>query len=92
MVVCIPAIPTLGRLRQEDQEFEAGLGYKTRPCLNLHLQEKIKKTQLLFQEVGVDLRFCICNKFLGNDGNAYPRVALRQPGHMTESSFYGPSG
>jgi hypothetical protein len=28
-----PAIPVLGRLRQEDREFKAGLGYVARSCL-----------------------------------------------------------
>jgi uncharacterized membrane protein len=37
----IPVIPALGRLRQEDQELEASLDYKAKPCLTksiyLHL-------------------------------------------------------
>jgi hypothetical protein len=28
----MPVIPALGRLRQEDPELEANLGYKARPC------------------------------------------------------------
>jgi hypothetical protein len=27
------AIPALGRLRQEDHQFEVSMGYVTRPCL-----------------------------------------------------------
>jgi hypothetical protein len=35
----MPVIPTLGRLRQNDQEFQSSLGYTARPCL-----KKIPKT------------------------------------------------
>jgi hypothetical protein len=33
MLWCTPEIPALGRLRQEDGEFQASLNYQTRPCL-----------------------------------------------------------
>jgi hypothetical protein len=29
----MPVIPTLRRLRKENQELEAGVGYTVRPCL-----------------------------------------------------------
>jgi hypothetical protein len=31
---CISIIPALGKLRQEDQEFEASIGHAARCCLN----------------------------------------------------------
>jgi hypothetical protein len=31
----MPVIPALRRLRQEDREFQADLGYKMRPCLKI---------------------------------------------------------
>jgi hypothetical protein len=51
---CIPVIPALGRLRQEDHEFEVTMGYTVRLCLknsknssNHHYQRK--KSNLNFQ-------------------------------------------
>jgi hypothetical protein len=32
---CMPVIPALRRLRQEDHEFKTSLGYIARPCLKI---------------------------------------------------------
>jgi hypothetical protein len=42
----IPAIPALGKLKQEDHKFEARLGYPARPCLKI--QKKSKQTSKTF--------------------------------------------
>jgi hypothetical protein len=36
----MPIISVLGRLRQEDQKFQASLGYKERPCLKKNKNKK----------------------------------------------------
>jgi hypothetical protein len=38
----MPGIPALRRLRQEDLEFKASLGYITRPCLKTKTKQKTK--------------------------------------------------
>jgi hypothetical protein len=39
------AIPALGRLRQEDHQFEVSMGYVTRPCLKNKNKNKKKTKQ-----------------------------------------------
>jgi hypothetical protein len=41
---CTPVISALGRLKQEDLEFEANLDYRVRPCLKKKkIQNQINK-------------------------------------------------
>jgi hypothetical protein len=39
---CTPVISALGRLKQEDLEFEANLDYRVRPCLKKKKKSKTK--------------------------------------------------
>jgi hypothetical protein len=43
-----PGIPTLGRLRQEDCEFQVSLGCIARPCLRTTKKKKKKKNLNIF--------------------------------------------
>ena len=54
-----PRIPTLGRLRQEDGEIEANLGYPARSC------HKIKENLLCPWDkfLKVHILWCPCHKF-----------------------------
>jgi hypothetical protein len=47
-VSVVPVIPALGRLKQQDGNFEASLGYVAlRPCLKTNEQQKMYSTILL---------------------------------------------
>jgi hypothetical protein len=51
--LCTSLIPALGRLRQEDYEFQASLGYKTRLYLKQNktkLKTKVPKSYLKKKE------------------------------------------
>jgi hypothetical protein len=39
---CTSVIPAFGRVRQEDYEFEASVGYIMRPCLKIKKKQKRK--------------------------------------------------
>jgi hypothetical protein len=43
---CIPVIPALGKLRQEDHKFMVGLGCREKPCLKYQKKMRIKRSDL----------------------------------------------
>jgi hypothetical protein len=42
----MPAIPALGRLRQEDYKFKANLGYRVKPCLKKNQTKKSNSSKI----------------------------------------------
>jgi hypothetical protein len=54
VVLVLPVIPALKRLRQEDSKFEASLGYIARPCLkNKEISWALATVQILTPWAGL---------------------------------------
>jgi hypothetical protein len=58
----VPAIPALRRLRQEEQGFQANLGYIVRPCLKNKTEQNKKRKEKAYSI------FAICS----NAGSCLP--------------------